>query len=257
MISNARHTIVRPVVCTSSKAPPARALTRRSALRLSVAMAAGPLIEIYVKGSPETQERGDCPFCHRALLTLAEKHIPYKEEYIDFANKPKWLFDISSKGAVPVMKDLQNDKWIADSGDIVDYLEDKFTELPLGKQNSPPHVAQKLFPNFIAALKADGGDFQGKEADLVDSLQEIDTYLRDHGRSPFLGGERPNAVDCMIAPRLYHIEVAMKELKGWEIPSSLTSLHEYMKRIQSRDSWKQTYYPPEKVLAGWKAHLES
>ena len=28
----------------------------------------------------------------------------------------------------------------ADSGDIVDYLEDKFTELPLGKQNSPPHV---------------------------------------------------------------------------------------------------------------------
>ena len=47
------------------------------------------------------------------------------------------------------------------------------------------------------------------------SLQEIDTYLRDHGRSPFLGGERPNAVDCMVAPRLYHIEVAMKELKVW------------------------------------------
>ncbi len=36
-------------------------------------------------------------------------------------------------------------------------------------------------------------------------------------------------------------------VQGWEIPSSLTSLHEYMKRIQSRDSWKQTYYPPEKV----------
>ncbi len=30
------------------------------------------------------------PFCHRALLTLAEKHVPYKEEYIDFADKPKW-----------------------------------------------------------------------------------------------------------------------------------------------------------------------
>ena len=28
--------------------------------------------------------------------------------------------------------------------------------------------AKKLFPNFIAALKADGGDFKGKEADLVD-----------------------------------------------------------------------------------------
>lgn len=128
--------------------------------------------------------------------------------------------------------------------------------------------AQKLFPNFIVALKADGGDFKAKEADLVDvspehacqatfwlpplsdsrttsspasarhvsfcrgeglplmppglmypvgvqSLQEIDTYLRDHGRTPFLGGDRPNAVDCMLAPRLYHVQVAMKELKVW------------------------------------------
>jgi len=49
----------------------------------------------------------------------------------------------------------------------------------------------------------------------------------------------------------------MKELKGWEIPSNLTNLHEYIERMQSRDSWKQTYYPPEKVLAGWKAHLQS
>ena len=30
------------------------------------------------------------PFSHRALLTLAEKHVPHKEEYIDFNNKPKW-----------------------------------------------------------------------------------------------------------------------------------------------------------------------
>ncbi len=45
----------------------------------------------------------------------------------------------------------------------------------------------------------------------VQSLQEIDSFLKEH--SAFLGGDRPNAVDCMIAPRLYHIQVAMKELK--------------------------------------------
>lgn len=45
----------------------------------------------------------------------------------------------------------------------------------------------------------------------VQSLQEIDSYLKNH--TAFLGGDRPNAVDCMIAPRLYHIQVAMKELK--------------------------------------------
>ncbi len=54
MISNVRSGVVRPVVCTSRQskdAPVPRAPTRRSALRLSVAMAAGPLIEIYVKGA--------------------------------------------------------------------------------------------------------------------------------------------------------------------------------------------------------------
>ena len=55
MISYAHSGIVRPVVCTSrnsKNAPVSRTprTTRRSALRLSVAMAAGPLIEIYVKG---------------------------------------------------------------------------------------------------------------------------------------------------------------------------------------------------------------
>lgn len=128
----------------------------------------------------------------------------------------------------------------------------------------------------------------------MQSLQEIDDYLHNH--TPFLGGDRPNAVDCLIAPRLYHVQVAMKELKvpswlslaevvlhaheadfkgseqycvgsatlefseigcdtaqGWEIPSSLTDLHDYMKRIQSRDSWKQAYYSPEKVRPDTKA----
>ena len=36
-------------------------------------------------------------------------------------------------------------------------------------------------------------------------------------------------------------------MQNWEIPSDLKELHEYIKRMESRDSWKQTYYPPDKV----------
>ena len=42
------------------------------------------------------------PFSHRALLTLAEKHVPYKEEYIDFDNKPKWY--AAEQDNLPVSK---------------------------------------------------------------------------------------------------------------------------------------------------------
>ena len=45
----------------------------------------------------------------------------------------------------------------------------------------------------------------------MQSLKEIDEYIQN--QSAYLGGDRPNAVDCAIAPRLYHIQVAMKELK--------------------------------------------
>ncbi|CAL8468489.1 g8029 [Coccomyxa elongata] len=221
-------------------------------------MAANPIIESYVKGNPETHERGDCPFSHRALLTLAEKHVPYKEEYIDFNNKPKWLFDVNPKGSVPVIHDLEADKWVPDSSEIVDYLEDRFPDPSLGKHDAPPHVGEKLFPSFVAALKAkkDTDEESKKIGVLVQELEAINNHLRDN-KTPYLGGERPNQADLGLAPKLYHVEVAMREFKGWEIPDLLSNLKEYNQRIRSRDSWKQTYYPEEKVVQGWKAHIEA
>lgn len=44
------------------------------------------------------------PFCHRSLLTLEEKRVPYSTTLIDFADKPQWLLDVNPAGSVPVMK---------------------------------------------------------------------------------------------------------------------------------------------------------
>ena len=50
------------------------------------------------------------------------------------------LFDVNPEGSVPVMKVLENDKWIVGSGDIADYLEDQIPEPPLGKADQQPKV---------------------------------------------------------------------------------------------------------------------
>lgn len=34
------------------------------------------------------------PFCHRALLTLEEKQVPYTKTLVDFGAKPEWLFEV-------------------------------------------------------------------------------------------------------------------------------------------------------------------
>ena len=54
----------------------------------------------------------------------------------------------------------------------------------------------------------------------MQSLEEIDSHLREAG-TPYLGGERPNARDLELAPKVYHVTVAMKEYKVrmiWRLP---------------------------------------
>jgi hypothetical protein len=34
----------------------------------------------------------------------------------------------------------------------------------------------------------------------------------------------------------------------------LAALKKYMESFMARDSWKNTYYSPETVVAGWEAH---
>lgn len=49
----------------------------------------------------------------------------------------------------------------------------------------------------------------------------------------------------------------MCDVQNWDVPEQFTELHAWFERMQSRDSWKQSYYEPEKVIAGWKKHIES
>ena len=48
------------------------------------------------------------------------------------------LFEVNPKGSVPAIKELESGKWIVDSGEFVDYLEDKYPEPRLGKADSAP-----------------------------------------------------------------------------------------------------------------------
>lgn len=47
---------------------------------------------------------------------------------------------MNEKGSVPVVKDLQADKWYIDSGEFVNLLEEQYPEPRLGKTDSIPDV---------------------------------------------------------------------------------------------------------------------
>lgn len=47
-------------------------------------------------------------------------------------------------------------------------------------------------------------------------------------QGPFVGGEKISSVDLSLAPKLYHLKIALGHYKQWSIPGDLTYLLKYI-----------------------------
>ncbi|XP_004497312.1 glutathione S-transferase DHAR2-like [Cicer arietinum] len=204
-------------------------------------------LEVCVKaavGAPNVL--GDCPFSQRVLLTLEEKKIQFNTHLIDVSNKPQWFLEVYPDGKVPVLK--IDDKWVPDSDVIIAILEDKYPQPPLATPPQFSSVGSKIFGSFVSFLKSkDAND--GTEQALVAELNALEEHLKAHG--PYVAGENITAVDLSLAPKLYHLVVALGHFKNWTISESLTHVHNYIKLLFSRESFEKTKAAEEYVIAGW------
>ena len=46
---------------------------------------------------------------------------------------------------------------------------------------------------------------------------------------PYISGKNVSAVDLSLAPKLFHLVVALEHFKRWKVPESLSSVHAYTK----------------------------
>uniref|UniRef100_A0A0E0PVH6 GST N-terminal domain-containing protein n=1 Tax=Oryza rufipogon TaxID=4529 RepID=A0A0E0PVH6_ORYRU len=213
--------------------PATRGSAPRRAALLTARASAEPL-EVCAKASLTVPDRlGDCPFTQRVLLTIEEKHLPYDIKLVDLANKPDWFLKISPEGKVPIVK--LEEQWVADSDVITQAIEEKYPEPSLA---TPPEKASVKDPN------------DGTEQALLSELTSFDSYLKDNG--PFINGETISAADLSLAPKLYHMEIALGHYKNWSVPDSLSHVKKYMKTIFSMDSFVKTIALQEDVIAGWR-----
>ncbi|KAK7310256.1 hypothetical protein RJT34_07657 [Clitoria ternatea] len=204
-------------------------------------------LEVAVKaavGAPNVL--GDCPFSQRVILTLEEKKVAYNLHLIDISKKPEWFLAVNPEGKVPVVQ--FDGKWVPDSDVIVGILEEKYPEPSLVTPPEFASVGSKIFGSFVSFLKSkDPTD--GTEQTLLAELNALEEHLKAHG--PYVAGEKVTAVDLSLAPKLYHLVVALGHFKKWSIPENLTHLHNYIKLLFSRESFKKTKAAEEYVIAGW------
>ncbi|CAH8357347.1 unnamed protein product [Eruca vesicaria subsp. sativa] len=202
-------------------------------------------LEVCVKaavGAPNVL--GDCPFSQRVLLTLEEKSLPYKMHLINISDKPKWFLDINPGGKVPVLK--IDGKWVPDSDIIVGLLEKKYPEPSLKTPPKFSSIGSKIFSTFVTFLTTK----DSSDGPLLHELEALENHLKSHD-GPFIAGEKVSAVDLSLAPKLYHLEVALGHFKSWSVPGSLTHVHNYMHALFSRHSFEMTKADEKYVIAGW------
>ncbi|KAF2295975.1 hypothetical protein GH714_035477 [Hevea brasiliensis] len=143
---------------------------------------------------------------------------------------------------------------VSDSDVIVGILEEKYPEPSLVTPPEFASVGSKIFPSFVKFLKSkDSND--GSEQALLEELKALEEHLKAHG--PFIAGEKITAMELSLAPKLYHLEVALGHFKKWTVPENLPYVHNYMELLFSRESFQKTKATTEHVIAGWEPKVNA
>ncbi|KAL6123842.1 hypothetical protein ACLB2K_076359 [Fragaria x ananassa] len=69
---------------------------------------------------------------------------------------------------------------------------------------------------------------------------------------PYIAGEKVTAADLSLAPKLYHLKVALGHFKKWTVPKALTHYHKYTELLFSRESFAKTIPEEKYIIAGWE-----
>lgn len=145
-----------------------------------------------------------CPYTQRAAIQLAEKGIAYERVYIDLANKPEWLLQLSPLGKVPLLR--VGDAAIFETVAICEYIEEAQPSPPLHPAAPLDRARHRGWAEFASAVIADvfafymapdAAAFERKCRDLQARFRWLERVLGD---GPYFAGAQFCLVDAAFAP---------------------------------------------------------
>lgn len=196
-----------------------------------------------------------CPYVQRAVITLAEKAVPYRRIDVDLADKPDWFRAISPLGRVPLLR--VDDTVLFESAVIAEYLEEV--------SGQPMHPADPLekarhrawiemasatldaIAGFYAAPDADS--FEARRVALAGRLARLDTGLADSmGEGPYFSGPAFRLVDAAWAPVFRYLD-AFEGIAGFGLLDGSALVPAYRAALAQRPSVRAA------VAADYRARL--
>lgn len=152
-----------------------------------------------------------CPYVQRAVISLAEKGVPFGRIDVDLANKPAWFVALSPLGKTPVLR--VGDRAVFESAVILEYLEETQPH-PLHPADPLARAEHRSWIEFGSSVLADiaglygapdEAAFAARSATLAAKFDRLEARLDPQG--PWFDGEAFGLVDAVFGPVFRYFDV--------------------------------------------------
>ncbi|MFH4978207.1 hypothetical protein AB6A40_004916 [Gnathostoma spinigerum] len=208
-----------------------------------------PRLELYVKASGiENRRIGACLFCQEFWMELyAFYELRMAIVEVKTVNVNSEAFKKSFLGAQPpILVEPDRNATYTDNREIegrIFHLAKEFNIPLFEKDLNVEKRIESIYRNFKLFLRAKTEfDREKREPSrveslppaayttytkLIEQLASIDQLLKERG-SRYLLGNSMTEYDCELMPRLHHMRIVGQRLLGFDIPSDLTYLWNYV-----------------------------
>lgn len=215
---------------------------------------------LYVRAGKDPETPGDCPFGHKVLMALRLKDIRPTIVPVPIGTRAPGLNLMGQNPGVPTLA-LADGRSFTDSETILEYLERDFGDRGAKLMvDGNEEIARALSPIWDT-LQAWYAEPDGPNCPMRQLLEDAihDLELRCAKLSPgsfLLNTPQLSAIDCNIAPKLFHLTVIAKRVKGWDFRDSVPELSAYTDRVFSSDAFqvRAHHWLPPCVLTSDNTH---
>ncbi len=190
-----------------------------------------------------------CFNSHQVRIVLAEKGVSVDVITMEDPAENEDLLQINPYGSLPTLVD-RGDLALYDPQVIMEYLEERFPHPPLmpvypiqrAKKRLMMHRIRQDWYSLLENIANNQGDVKTYKKELLENLVMLSPVFAE---MPYFLSEEFSLVDCCLAPLLWRLPYY-----GIKIPARIKSVHAYMERVFSRDSFQVSLTDAERELYG-------
>ena len=185
-------------------------------------------------------------YCHKVLIALYEKAIPFEKRLIDLGNETDRaeLTALWPVGKFPVIRDHERGRDVPETSIIIEYLDRFFADanrLIPGAWDEALEVRlwDRFFDNYVHApmqqivadrIRGEAGDVSNERATLRTAYAMADRHLASR---EWVAGTAFSMADCAAAPALFYAST-VEPIDGGHV-----ALSAYFDRLIERPSFQR------------------